>query len=75
MTANTIYENTKYSITTGKSIHEDKEIICYHITNIETGVIEAETTILPKAIEFAKGYEEMLVELDKDTAPRLASTH
>ena len=39
-----------YQITVGSSVLDDKELACYIVTNTETGVVEAETSSLPRAI-------------------------
>ena len=39
-----------YEISVGSSVLDNKELACYIVTNTETGVVEAETSSLPRAI-------------------------
>jgi len=60
-----IYGNEHYFVRIGKSQHDDSSVDCYQIINKNTGVNEAETTILPQAILHAKQFS---VGLDEESA-------
>ena len=63
MTINKIRESENYYITTGKS-SENPDLICYHIVNKKTGVIEVECSMLPQAIKFMGDLEAALAAMD-----------
>lgn len=57
-----IHENSHYFIQVGKSVHNDNSVDCYQIVNKKYGVVEAEFTVLPRAIDVADELEKDLLD-------------
>lgn len=71
-----VFENGNYTISIGDSIHDDSNIPCYKITNKDTKVVEAETTVLPTAIGYAKEFSEGLDKvMTNNDAPKVEFAH
>lgn len=60
---NAVFDNKNYTVTIGESLYETQKFQCYQIINKETNVVEAETTVLPRAIGIANEYSEAVDEL------------
>jgi len=58
-----VYENDNYKLVIGESVHDDSKVECYKVTNKKTNVVEAETTVLPRAIGIANECDNDLKEL------------
>jgi len=65
-----------YQISVGQTVLEKKEMLVYIVTNTETGVVEAETSSLPRAIlstqASATALEQLLENRDMHTVDDLA---
>ena len=61
-----------YAIDIGKSIDEKLTSDVYVVTNTETGVIEAETSSLPRAIMSTQSSNMALVRLLDTTEPSMS---
>jgi hypothetical protein len=61
-----------YSIDTGESIDENIDSLVYQVTNNETGVVEAETSSLPRAIMSTQSANLALLRLLSDQEPELS---
>lgn len=55
-----VFSDNNYKVVVGMSTHKPPSIECYQVINIETNVIEAETSILPQAIQYTKDFSEHL---------------
>ena len=64
MTEDKVYKevNSVYSVLIGMSAQAEgvEPFLTYKIKNMETGVIEGETTILPRALAYAEGFYDDL---------------
>lgn len=58
-----VHENDNYYVAVGESEHDENNIECYKIVNKKTGVTEAETTVLYRAIGIANECDEELTKL------------
>lgn len=58
-----VFENNDYKVVVQPSMHMEKALDCYAVVNKNTGVTEAESTILPNAISHAKQFSDGLREL------------
>jgi len=70
-----IYDNTHYFIRIGESLLDDSKVPCYQVINKDTGINEAETTILPQAILHAKQFSQGLDEENTIAIPDTVITH
>ena len=57
-----IYDNGMYMVMTGKPALDDSKALVYKVINIETGIIESESSVLYPALfsadDYKKGVEE-----------------
>lgn len=60
-----VFENEFYGVYTGKSMVEEG-MRAYKIINKKYGIVEVETTILPRAISLAKDYADYMNRLNSD---------
>ena len=67
-----VYSNGMYAVTVGKYSLEDTNALCYKVVNLETGVVESESSVLFPALfsadDYKKGVEEHRNEVLKRTA-------
>ena len=60
-----IYENNNYQIEIGPSqVLEDAEV--YLVRNKRTNIIEAEDSMLPRVVDYARQLDEAVSELTED---------
>lgn len=62
-TTEPVFENDNYKLLIGESSHDDSKVMCYQIVNKKTELVEAETTVLPRAIGIANECDKDLKEL------------
>lgn len=67
-----VFVTDSYVVSVGESVHAEKGDVRYLVTNRATGLVEAESTGLGFAIEYAKEFEQMLDNLDKEITSREA---
>lgn len=73
---NDIYSNNNYFIEVGKSLAVDIDMECYRIVNLKTKVIEAETSVLAKAIGYAQEFDKSLEEVTRySVTPKIEFEH
>lgn len=62
-----LYENEVYNIEIGHSFNDGRRL--YLVVNKNTAVVEAETSVLPQAMQFAETFLAGLKEWDKRKIP------
>ena len=62
---NEVYKNESYTVTIGQPQLKEfpKGTVVYKVSNISTGVLELETTVLPEALQSAYQFDKMLEEI------------
>lgn len=52
-----VFENNRYAVFVDTTMKPDEDFLVYKVSNKETGVVEVETTMLPEALNYAKGLD------------------